>query len=194
MQYANLVNGLRRRQVATDLFNEQPPIVQPFITVAIPAALIPECGREFVVQLFLINLTFKATGARKIKFTLPGDFRLPVSRKIFSSRQPTSKAHAIFCFALPSIHSGHPVAAWVTVCNSQLGKKTKLYDELAASAANHSINGMKISVVQVNEIAGDQLFSQWCWWQTVRAVPGQIWLKAKWPINPWWLLPNENPS
>lgn len=48
VQYANLVNGLNVGVGVYDLFNEQPPIVQPYNGKAAP---IPGRSREFVVKL-----------------------------------------------------------------------------------------------------------------------------------------------
>lgn len=62
------------------------------------------------------------------------------------------KAHAIFVFSIakysqwPNSGAGNPFVIVV------LGK-TKLYDELVATAGNHSINGMKVSVLQADEIS-----------------------------------------
>lgn len=87
----------------------------------------------------------------KIKFILPAIFVCLLAGNLFA--QTTNyKAHAIFVFSIAKYSQWPSSGAGNSFVIAVLGK-TKLYDELAASAANHSINGMKISVVQVNEIA-----------------------------------------
>jgi YfiR/HmsC-like len=67
------------------------------------------------------------------------------------SQTTNYKAHTIFVFSIAKY------SQWPANDNSEfvitvLGK-SKLYDELIASSANHTISGKKISVITVNDVA-----------------------------------------
>jgi hypothetical protein len=86
----------------------------------------------------------------KIKFLLALIFVCLISVNGFA--QTTNyKAHAIFVFSIAK-YSQWPSGTGGQFVIAVLGK-TKLYDELAAASANHSINGMKVSVVQVDDVS-----------------------------------------
>jgi hypothetical protein len=70
---------------------------------------------------------------------------------VASAQTTNYKAHAIFVFSIAK-YSQWPNASGGQFVIAVLGK-TKLYDELVASSVNHSINGMKVSVVLVDEIS-----------------------------------------
>jgi hypothetical protein len=73
-----------------------------------------------------------------------------VSIQVYS--QTTSyKAHTIFVFSIAK-YSQWPASDKNEFVITVLGK-SKLYDELIASSANHTISGKKISVIAVNDIA-----------------------------------------
>jgi YfiR/HmsC-like len=86
----------------------------------------------------------------RVQFLLLTIFACLVSGNLFS--QTTNyKAHAIFVFSIAK-YSQWQVTQSNEFVIAVLGK-TKLYDELVATAAHHSINGMKILILQVNEVS-----------------------------------------
>ena len=86
----------------------------------------------------------------KIKFLLLLIFVCLIS-SIVSAQTTNYKAHAIFLFSIAK-YSQWPSGPGNQFTIVVLGK-TKLYDELAATSANHSINGLKVSVVQADDVS-----------------------------------------
>jgi hypothetical protein len=87
----------------------------------------------------------------RIKFLLSLIFVCLVSAA--TSAQTTNyKAHAIFVFSIAKYSQWPAAGAGNQFVIAVLGK-TKLYDELVTSSANHTINGMKVSVLLVDDVS-----------------------------------------
>jgi hypothetical protein len=85
----------------------------------------------------------------RIRFFATLIFVSLVSVRAFS--QTTNyKAHTIFVFSIAK-YSQWPASEKNEFVITVLGK-SKLYDELIASSANHTISGKKISVIAVNDV------------------------------------------